>query len=695
MKKTKKAKENVQTAEPEKKIKKAKPEKKIKKAKPEKKNDKKKAKENRPKKVNTNGLAGISLIVYLFDKLSAVIYKAFVNGLFGRIFTAYSSELLAYEDGHVLAYFKGGSKTRIFFRKIREFLSKNFETSFIIKKLSQKVCSFAVIPLKTYASFFLSFGIYTLLVYFIKMLLPMMGEANIDYLYWGIGICIVSFPLHSSKLNLSEAVRTSRITSSLFVDSFGYREEVFEKYSAKRSKRSGLPILLGLIAGMLTFLISPLTILLVILLFVVVTLVIISPEIGVLLGIFGIPFFAFAPNPTVVLVFLVLTTMFSYIIKLVRGKRILKLELIDFTVVFFLLIVLFSGAITVGGRDSYYSALCSCFLMFGYFLVVNLIRTEKWLHRCVLALVSSGTITATLGVLQYILGVAVNDWIDTSYFSNIQGRATSLFENPNYLAAYVAIVIPFAIYQTIVTRNKKERQLGKISCFILFLCAIFTWSRGAWVAILICTLIFFLMFTKKTMRLIFCALFSIPFLSYVLPQNIVTRFMSIGDIADSSTAYRVYTWKGSLGIVKDYFWGGIGYGTDSFERLYPIYSYAGIEAAPHSHSLYLQILIGMGIGGLLVFTVLMFFYTQKSFEYMKKPTGKDSYLITLSAFTSVLAMLIMGLFDYVWYNYRIFFLFWTVLALGVACARIGKRELSRLEIYEESDCNSASIDMEL
>ena len=196
------------------------------------------------------------------------------------------------------------------------------------------------------------------------------------------------------------------------------------------------------------------------------------------------------------------------------------------------------------------------------------------------------------------------------------------------------------------------------------------------------------------MRLIYSAIFIIPFLPFVLPQNIVTRFMSIGDMADSSTMYRVYTWKGSLGMVKDYFWGGIGYGTEAFAKLYPAYAYAGIETTPHSHSLYLQILIGMGIGGLLIFAVLMFFYFQKSLEYIKKPSNKDSFLITVAAFVSICAMLIMGFFDYVWYNYRIFFLFWIVLAIGVACIRIGKKEISKLNAYEESDDCAASIDVE-
>ena len=116
-------------------------------------------------------------------------------------------------------------------------------------------------------------------------------------------------------------------------------------------------------------------------------------------------------------------------------------------------------------------------------------------------------------------------------------------------------------------------------------------------------------FSRKTMRYILLCSMTVPFLPFVLPKNIVTRFLSIGDMADSSTLYRFYTWKGSLAMIRDNLWGGIGYGADSFAQLYPMYAYSGIETAAHSHSLYLQILIGMGLGGLICFFALIVFYS--------------------------------------------------------------------------------------
>ncbi len=640
------------------------------------------------------GLAGISLLVYLFDKLTDKIYHALIEGFFGYIFTAYSTELCAYNDGYVVSYFKGGKKTRHVLRIIRQYFSESFETSFVLRIMSRAVNRLAFMPLKIYGSFFMSFGIYTMLVYFIKLLIPAAGTADIDSLYIGIGLCIVTLPIYLSSQNLSEAVQKGKLTSALFVDAFGYREENFENKNPKKRYRSAWSVFWGLIAGILTFVISPIAIIVFLLLATVITLIIITPEIGVLFCLFALPFFSFTSNPTLLLTLSVLVTIFSYIIKIIRGKRIFKLELMDISVIIFFVLVLFSGAITFGGRPSYYSALVACCLLFGYFLVVNLIRTEKWLNRCIVALVSSGTVVAVIGVLQYIFGLAPNGWLDMSVFSDIEGRTVSLFENPNYLAAYLALVLPFTVFKAITAKSKKGRVLGFICCLMMIICTVFTWTRGAWVAVLVSVLLFFMIFSKKTMRLIFVMLASIPFLPFVLPKNVVNRFMSIGNLTDSSIQYRLYTWKGSLQMAKEYFWGGIGYGTEAFAQMYPMYSYAGIEAAVHTHSLYLQILIEMGIAGIACFALIAVLYIQKSFEYMKNPISRNDMLITAAALCSFVALLIMGIFDYVWYNYRIFFLFWVVMALGVCCVRIGKRELARHDIYEDFSDSSASVDLE-
>ena len=368
----------------------------------------------------------------------------------------------------------------------------------------------------------------------------------------------------------------------------------------------------------------------------------------------------------------------SFIVKLIRGKRIVKLELIDFAILFFGIIIFFSGAISAGGIDGIKEVLITCELLLGYFLIVNLIRTGAWINRCIGTLVASGTVVAFIGILQYLVGAVSNQaWLDTSYFYDIKGRVVSVFDNPNILSVFLVMVLPFAMYMMIKASKGRAKLLGLISVLFIMLCTVLTWSRGAWIAAIIAILAFLLMYSRKTLRYILLGGAFVPFATFFLPNSVVRRFASIGDLADSSTMYRVYTWKGSLRILGDHFYSGIGYGLNAYQEIYPQYAYAGIESAEHSHSLFLQIMIGTGIVGLIAFAIVLLLLAQMNLEYIKDTKDSSGRLAVIAAFCSVIASLVFGLFDYTWYNYRIFFIFWAVIAIASACVRIGREEERR------------------
>ena len=168
----------------------------------------------------------------------------------------------------------------------------------------------------------------------------------------------------------------------------------------------------------------------------------------------------------------------------------------------------------------------------------------------------------------------------------------------------------------------------------------------------------------------------------LLPTSIIERFLSISNLTDTSIAYRIYTWKGTLGAIKDYLFSGIGYGDSAFQTVYPAYAYSGIEASPHSHSLFLQILLCMGLIGFIVFGIAIFLNFQKGLEYIKIEKNTNSKIYVIASITSVISALIVGAFDYIWYNPRIFYLFWIIIAIGTAFVRVGDSERMRCEDFE-------------
>lgn len=623
-------------------------------------------------------LASVSLIFYFIDKLSGCIYSALKNSFLGFIFTSYSQEQNAFDNSFLKAHFSEGFLSKKIFRNIRRILSKGFESSYTLNKISQATKSWVTMPLRTLGTSLFAFGIYAVIIYLLRLFLPVVSASDVSYAITGIIMCISAIPMLLSKDNIASAVGKSALLGTVFRDLFGYSEERFRQRTNMSKVTGNIMIFLGMALGIATLAVHPLMIIALIAFFFSVAIIFVSPEVGVIIALFLIPFLSFWEHSALLLGIFVLIITFSYAVKLIRGKRILKFEIIDFAILFFGIIILFSGAITAGGIRGAEEVFLTCVLLTGYFVAVNLMRTQLWIKRCIGAMVSSATIVAMIGIVQYALGAVSNKaWLDTNYFFDIKGRVVSVFDNPNILSVYLVMILPFALYMMISATARRAKLLGAISVGSVMLCIVLTWSRGAWIAAILSVMLFLLIYSKKTFRYIIFGIVSVPFISFFLPQSIIRRFTSIGNLSDSSTLYRVYTWKGSLKLIEDHFISGIGYGTNAYREMYPQYAYAGIEAAEHSHSLYLQILVGTGIIGLIAFVAVMFLFAQMNLEHIRDTKDASGRLIANSAFCSVISALIFGVFDFTWYNYRIFFLFWVIVAISCACIRVCNDEVRR------------------
>jgi O-antigen ligase len=637
----------------------------------------KKDKNNRLK-----GIAGFSLLIALFDRLGLLIYDTFINGFFGTILTSYTKLNQKLSSGFFGRYFFHNPKITNFFRRIQRFFASRLESCVTISLTAsaiEKLCSF---PLQYYGNFGLFFGIYAVVIYYVKLFIPWLEASPSSHLWAGIIVTITSIPLLFSRINLANSVKNSVFGRGLFKSAFGFSDELFDNKKSTSRGKGNIMLFLGLLTGISTLFIHPLVIIIAIVTSVIITLIACSPEIGVLLTIFVLPFLSLTSSPTIWLGIMVLITTFFYVIKLIRGKRVFQLEILDLAILLFGILILLSSVFSAGGNASAYSAIISFILLLGYFLLVNLMRTVKWIKRCIFALVTSSVIVSVIGIFEFLFGAENNNWLDQSFYGIIKTRVVSLFENPNILSVFLVMIFPFLLALLVRAREKNDKFLIRTLIILSIVCIIFTWSRAAWIAIIFGTLLFSMLYTKKSFRIFGAILIILPLIPILLPSSIIERFLSISNLSDSSIAYRIYTWKGTLGAIKDYFFFGIGYGDSSFQAIYPSYAYSGIEATPHSHSLLLQILLCMGIVGFVVLCIAIFLNFQKSFEYIKQEKDSASTVYVIAAVVSIVSALIMGVFDYIWYNPRMFYLFWTIIAIGTAFVRVGSSERMRLESFQ-------------
>jgi len=241
----------------------------------------------------------------------------------------------------------------------------------------------------------------------------------------------------------------------------------------------------------------------------------------------------------------------------------------------------------------------------GYFAITNAIKDLKTLMPVLALMIVASLGVALYGIYQHIFGFAEGTtWTDTDMFSDIATRVVSTFENPNVLGEYLLLLIPVGVAMFISSKSAFVKTENLLITLALGLCMIYTYSRGNWIGLIVAIAMFILFYDSRFVWLGVIALLAAPF---VLSQSVITRFTSIGDTRDSSTSYRVYIWQGTFAMLKDYWICGIGLGTDAFNTVYPNYAYDTI-VAPHSHNLYLQLLVENGILGFVSFMAIIVTY---------------------------------------------------------------------------------------
>ncbi len=313
------------------------------------------------------------------------------------------------------------------------------------------------------------------------------------------------------------------------------------------------------------------------------------------------------------------------------------------------------------------------FVLF-YFVIINTIRTHKqWMTMIQLFLLSA-FVVAAYGVLQNFIGInSAESWLDEEMFSGIEQRVYSFFNNPNVLGEFLVVTIPVVLAVTWGKKKEMHKAAYGFAFLMMATCMIFTWSRGAWLGVALACAIFFVMMDSRWLIVGILGILLLPLLLVATGNmTILERFVSIGNTADSSTAYRVSIWFAALNMIRDFWIPGIGIGSQAFTAVYPAYSASGADFALHSHNLYLQIWVEMGIMGIITFISMIIMFIRQTFSMavVSKRKEDPAAKIVMALGAGTIGFLLQGMTDYVWYNYKILMIFWIVIALAISGVNI-------------------------
>ncbi|HIW48755.1 MAG TPA: O-antigen ligase family protein [Firmicutes bacterium] len=380
----------------------------------------------------------------------------------------------------------------------------------------------------------------------------------------------------------------------------------------------------------------------------------------------ALPFVLSPLLPTMAVIALAVAALLSLVLRLVTER---SYQLVFHPMMIYVAgygaVYLVSIFTSVTLSSSFYGGAVTVLFVAFSVLVINGIE-EKWQVDLLLFLMAGvGLLVAGYGFYQFLNpGRFGGTWVDQDLFEGLF-RVYSTFQNPNVLGEYFLLIIPFACAGFFHSKRFLLRAYYVLCAGGMLLCLMLTYSRGCYLGILAAAFVFLVLLDKRFILLAVVGLLLLPF---VLPDSIMERFMSITNLEDSSTSYRLSIWLGTLAMLKDYWISGIGPGEAAFNQVYPVYAYNGISA-PHSHNTFLQVVCDAGILGLVFLLMVVYQYFKATFRaYLAEHTFRDRVLM-IGAISAMVGFLVQSIFDYTFYNYRVMLLFWAIVGFGVVISR--------------------------
>jgi O-antigen ligase len=377
--------------------------------------------------------------------------------------------------------------------------------------------------------------------------------------------------------------------------------------------------------------------------------------------------------PSMAVVCLLAASFFFFLVHALTNKEFKFVRTpLDIPIAIFAIIILFSTVTSYEIISSTKVFLAYFMFMLSYYMITNSIKTKKQLYSIIYSMLFVGVIVALYGIYQYVFGFAEGTiWTDNDMF-NIKTRVVSTFSNPNVLGEYLLLLLPISMGYILSRKNYHGKAFNLIATALLGLCMIFTYSRGNWIGLIVATILFFMFYNGK---FVWWGMLLMLFVPLFLPETIMDRLLSIGNTADTSTSYRVSIWYGTCRMLKDYWLTGVGLGTHAFNKVYPNYAYANV-VSQHPHNVYLHFLSENGIFGLLIFVIIIFIFYKMCISTILKTNNDKMLKCTITGFAAgIFGYLVQGMFDQIWYNYRIVFIFFVLLALTCCATIIHKNNL--------------------
>ena len=359
-----------------------------------------------------------------------------------------------------------------------------------------------------------------------------------------------------------------------------------------------------------------------------------------------------------------------------RSRR--KLEL-DAQGPYFTVYMAFICIATVGSLSTHMSLRFFAFHLTAFLIVllaVSSVRKYEQLQLMVSLAVVGLSVAALYGCYQSYVGVdVVASQQDMALNQGMPGRVYSFFDNPNNFAEQLEMLLPLnlALFLNCRWRGK---LLSLVSLALGLVAIGATYGRASWIGLAFALVVFLALMNWRWVPVfLVLGLAAIPFLPETIYNRILTIFRA-GD--DSSVQYRFGIYDTTRNLMEDYWFRGVGLGTDVMKKVFETYPTNFDGTYPvHTHNNYLQMWGETGILGMLAYLALLLWRLKtgvKAFCAALDPRVKRMLAAAIAAFCGIL---VVGVAEYTWYYPRNMFTYWFLFGVIGACVKLTHLERTR------------------
>ena len=552
-------------------------------------------------------------------------------------------------------------------------IARGFDRSTILGAVSGVMKLVPFVQLRTVGLIALGFGIFTAVASLIKQSIG--GEITTDpALMLGILSACTGATLIISAKSCYQAIRESRIASFILFKLFGLKTS--DAYLNKKSivlNYWGVGI--GLAAGLLGIITDPFTVLVIPAVFLVSYALLCSPESGVVLMLLLVPLLHGKR-----LALLSLFVGLSYLIKLIRGKRTLKLDFTSITVLLFALSVFFGGVASVTPRTSFGEASVRLSLIVAYFVTVNTVKTAVWTKRCFSALLFSFGATLISGLAGRIIS-SINTPGADSLAALLPSEVLTLYSFNSLLTVMCVAFFPFLLTGAFLNRTEGSRFVYFCAIAVSVYCIVSGSSFGALLSVIFGTVLLSVIINRRNAGIIVTLAAAFPILLLALPSSVTVPIARTVGLSGALSSFEAETISETISIIRSTLWGGIGLGVEALKRVYPLFSTNSVPLQNYN-SLYTALTVSLGISGLLIFAVFTVSLARRFFSYLSRCKDDGTYLkySATAAFTSVFSLTVLGFTDNIFADPTVFCLFFLITALALSTVSVADSERKHAEI---------------